>query len=126
MYTTPTRPNELYHHGVLGMHWGIRRYQPYPDGSKRKGKEVGQAAKKPQSHNTSNQSHSFSSSNSNPQPKQSQSKAKAYIKKKLLYAGDKLVDSLINKGTNYAAEKIMKKLFDDYNGGGKKKKNKEN
>lgn len=24
--------NELYHHGILGMHWGIRRYQN-PDGS---------------------------------------------------------------------------------------------
>lgn len=27
---------ELKHYGVMGMHWGIRRYQPYPDGSKGK------------------------------------------------------------------------------------------
>lgn len=24
--------NTLYHHGIMGMHWGIRRYQPYGSG----------------------------------------------------------------------------------------------
>lgn len=31
-YIPPIRPDELYHHGIKGMHWGIRRYQN-PDGT---------------------------------------------------------------------------------------------
>lgn len=32
----------LEHHGVKGMHWGIRRYQDYPSGEKHKGSFIGE------------------------------------------------------------------------------------
>ena len=98
----------LVHYGVLGMHWGVRRYQPYstvPRGSGESGKEVGEAAKLAKSVEKANRK----IAKRNVKSAFKNLNQKVFIDQKLQRGIDKDLkkkDKLINKSASY--EKIEK------------------
>lgn len=53
--------DELTHYGVKGMHWGIRRYQPYPDG--KNGNFIGKHAAKKAQRTMNQNSYTYATAN---------------------------------------------------------------
>lgn len=105
VYTQPYRSDELYHFGIKGMHWGIRRYQN-PDGTWKNAGKNRHAAQVKKSESGAERSTDMGEKDA---PKKSgfhlSDKQKASIKKGLTIAGVALAA--------YGAYKIGSQLSDE-------------
>lgn len=104
--------NELYHHGIKGMHWGIRRFQPYQPGAKVKGgKEVGAATKVKQKPSSGGIVEHFKTRNAEKAKAAAIKKAQATRKANTEFAASK--EKAINSGTIEDLAKFKGKLSNE-------------
>ena len=118
--------SELYHYGVVGMHWGVRRYQPYGSGGytpKDKARKVYQTAKKKEPKITKDVQESLKRAGAKPYGLQHRIKTIDSIERKILkdmqdegleadYAAKKMKDAV--RYTSIANDNNFVKSYNDF------------